>query len=242
MKKRDSVTVGGATIDYEIRRSARRKKTIQITVSDGSVRVAAPAAAPDSELRAVVRKKAPWVLRQLSDTTPDAVPMLFVSGETLPYLGCAVPVVAEASNVRRPEARIDQGRFRIAVPKDLGGAVRREAVRRAVVAWYRDRAAEQLSAVVDRWWPLLGRGEKSRVLIRDQKRRWGSCASDGTLRFNWRIVMLKPSLMEYLVVHELAHLTHRNHSADFWGLVRKAMPDAQRRRTSLREAEGKLPL
>ena len=56
------------------------------------------------------------------------------------------------------------------------------------------------------------------VLIRDQRWRWGSCAPDGTLRFNWRAVMLKPALIEYLVVHELAHLTHRNHSKDFWGI------------------------
>ncbi len=81
-----------------------------------------------------------------------------------------------------------------------------------------------------------------RVLIRDQRLRWGSCAPDGTLRFNWRVVMLKPSLIEYVVVHELAHLTHPNHSPSFWGLVTEVMPDAQERRARLREEGRTLPL
>ena len=117
-----------------------------------------------------------------------------------------------------------------------------ESIRRAVVGWYRDRAAERLPGVVERWWPRLGRSEKSRILIRDQRQRWGSCAPDGTLRFNWRAMMLKPALIEYVVVHELAHLTHRNHSTDFWDLLSTAMPDAQQRRLRLREEGRTLPL
>ena len=80
------------------------------------------------------------------------------------------------------------------------------------------------------------------MLTRDQRQRWGSCAPDGTLRFNWRTVMLPPMLTEYVVVHELAHLTVKSHSTEFWGLVSKAMPDAQRRRRRLREVGQTLPL
>ncbi len=104
------------------------------------------------------------------------------------------------------------------------------------------RSAERLAACVDRWWPRLGRGERSRILIRDQRQRWGSCAPDGTLRFNWRAMMLGAALIEYIVVHELAHLTHRNHSTDFWDLVAAALPHSQRSRQLLREAGPTLPL
>ena len=62
------------------------------------------------------------------------------------------------------------------------------------------------------------------------------------MRFNWRTMMLEQALIEYVVVHELAHLTHQNHSTDFWGLVSKAMPDVQARRKRLREAGRALPL
>ena len=98
------------------------------------------------------------------------------------------------------------------VPYGLDDAKREEAIRHSLIEWYKSRAADKLAAGLERWWPKLGRGEKSRILIRDHRRQWGSCAADGTLRFNWRLVMTKPALIEYVVVHELAHLAHRNHS------------------------------
>ena len=88
----------------------------------------------------------------------------------------------------------------------------------------------------------MGWPETPQVLIRDQRQRWGSCAPDGTLRFNWRVVMLRPKLAEYIVVHELAHLKANSHSAEFWTLVSNLLPDAQQRRRLLREAGRMLSL
>ena len=242
MSERGSVRFGNTTIDYEVRRSERRKKTVQVTVDGGGVHVAAPTSTPESELRAIVRKRAPWILSHASEEILEAAPKRFVSGETLPYLGRNIRLVVESADVRSPEVRFDHWRFRVDVPKTLTGDARYESIRRAVVGWYRERAAERLPGVVERWWPRLGQSEKSRILIRDQRQRWGSCAPDGTLRFNWRAMMLKPALIEYVVVHELAHLAHRNHSTEFWALLSKAMPDAQQRRKRLREEGRVLPL
>ena len=242
MNGRDRVRFGDATIEYEVRRSARRRKTVQITVDGGGVQVAAPSATPDDELQAIVRKRAPWILTHASGALLEAAPKRFVSGETLPYLGRNVRAIFESTDVRSPQVRFDHWRFRVAVPRGLDGDRRNEPIRRAIVAWYRARAAERLPASVDRWRLRLGLGETPRVLIRDQRQRWGSCAPDGTLRFNWRAVMLPPALIEYIVVHELAHLTVKNHSTDFWSLLSKAMPDAQQRRRRLREVGQALPL
>ena len=242
MSERSSIRFGDTTIEYEVRRSDRRKKTVQITVGGGGVQLAAPMTTPKSELRALVRKRARWILNHASSAMLEAAPKSFVSGETLPYLGRNVRLVVKSTNVRLPEVSFDHWRFRVAVPQTLNGGERYESIRRAVVGWYRDRAAKRLPDVVEHWWPRLGRGEKSPILVRDQRQRWGSCAPDGTLRFNWRAMMLKPALIEYVVVHELAHLTHRNHSADFWALLSTAMPDAQQRRSSLREMGRALPL
>ena len=70
----------------------------------------------------------------------------------------------------------------------------------------------------------------------------GELRPDGTLRFNWRLAMLKPDLAEYVVVHELAHLRVRNHSPEFWNLLSLVMPDAQERRRRLREVGRTLPM
>lgn len=243
MIERNSIRFGNTTIDYEVRRSERRRKTVQITVAGGGVQIAAPMATPDSELQAIVRRRAPWILSHTPrEIMLKAAPKRFVSGETLPYLGRNVRLIVGAVDMRLPEVRFDHWRFRVAVPQTRNGDERYQLVRRAVVEWYRARAAERLPNVVEQWWPRLRRGNMPQILVRDQRHRWGSCASDGTLRFNWRIMMLPPALIEYVVVHELAHLTHRNHSTDFWGLMSMVMPDAQQRRQDLREAGRVLPL
>ncbi len=242
LTERDRVRFGDTTIEYQVRRSKRRKKTIQVTVDGSGVRVAAPMRTPDRELRAFVRKRAAWIIKHSANARLAAAPKRFTGGETLPYLGRNVRVVVEPAGPPSTEVRFHRWRFWVAALTTLDDEERSERIRRAIVEWYRDRAAERIPADVERWLPRLGRGERPRVLIRDQRRRWGSCARDGTLRFSWRAMMLEPALIDYVVVHELAHLTHQNHSADFWDLVRSAMPDADDRRRRLREAGRSLPL
>ena len=242
VKKRRSIRFGDTTIEYEVRRSRRRRKTVRITVDAWAVQVAAPMTTPNSLLQAFVLDQAPWIIKHLSDEKPEAEPKHFLNGGTLPYLGRNVRMVVGQADVRSPEVRFDHWCFRITAPKTLEDEERYQSIRSAITGWYRDRAAERLEATVDRWRHRMGLGDKSRILVRDQRRRWGSCAHDGTLRFNWRLVMLKPALSEYVVVHELAHLTHHNHSKNFWDLVTQVMPDAQQRRRLLREAGLTLPL
>ena len=240
--ERDSVRVGDTTIEYEVSRSERRKKSVHIRVERGVVWVVVPTVAKSDAIRRAVRERAAWIINRLSQAPPEGVQKRFVNGESLPYMGEDVRIAVRFADVPSPEIRLDDGRFRVAAPPNLRGKKRCEAMRRAFVEWYAECAAEQVSQCVDKWWPKLGRGEKSRVLIRNQRRRWGSCASDGTLRINWRIIMLEPALIEYIVVHELAHLSVPNHSPDFKNLMSSVLPDFTDRQKRLRQVEGILPL
>ena len=74
----------------------------------------------------------------------------------------------------------------------------------------------------------------NKIYIRDQKTRWGSCSSKGNLNFNWRLIMAPLFIMDYIVVHELAHLVHPNHSRDFWKLVKKIVPDYKEKKEWLK--------
>ncbi|MDE2824556.1 MAG: SprT family zinc-dependent metalloprotease [Chloroflexota bacterium] len=242
MTERNSVCFGTTTIEYEVHRSERRHKTVQITVDGSGVHVAAPVETSEEKLRAIVLKRAPWIVREASTKALEASPKRFVSGETLPYLGRNVGIIVQQGKVRSPHVRFDHWRFQITVPARLRSEERYDAIRKPIIQWYRTRAAARLPEVVDRWRPQLGLTGTCRVLVRDQKTRWASCAPDGTLRFNWRTMMVKPALIEYVVVHELAHLIHPNHSQDFWNALTKAMPDAPDRRKALKEAGRELPL
>ena len=95
--------------------------------------VAAPMTTPDSELRAIVRKRAPWILNHASGEMLEAAPKHFVSGETLPYLGRNVRMIVDTADVRSPNVRFDHWRFRVTVPKTLSGSERYEPICRAIV-------------------------------------------------------------------------------------------------------------
>ena len=240
--ERDSVRVGDTTIEYEVQRSKRRKKSVQIRVERGGVLVAVPSDAKPGAIRTAVRDRAAWIINKLSQAPPEGLQKRFVNGESMPYMGKDYRIDVRLADVPSPQIRLDEGRFRVAVPPNLRGKRRFEEMRQAFTDWYRERAFEQVTECVDRWWPKLGRGEKSQVLIRNQRRRWGSCASDGTIRINWRIIMLEPALMEYIVVHELAHLSVRNHSPDFKKLMASVLPYFRDREKRLGQTEGILPL
>ncbi len=242
MVSRGVVRFGATTIEYQVRRSERRKKTVQITVDGGGVQVAAPIETPDRELRAIIRKRAAWILNHAHEGALRPARKRFVSGETLPYLGRNVKLIVEPADLRAPAVRFDHWRFRVSIPEGLEGEDRYQRIRRAVVDWYRNRAAERLRSGVQRWWSRLGNGGEAQILIRDQRQRWGSCAPDGTLRFNWRVMMLEASLIEYVIVHELVHLSVKNHSDDFWRMLAGVLPDVEQRRQRLREAGKSLPL
>ncbi len=229
-------------IEYTLRRSRRRKKTVQISISGGAVVVSAPWRTPNREIQAILLERSGWILGKLAADVQQPPPLRLVTGDTLPYLGQDMPLVVEDADIRKPSARLDGGRLLVQTLRNLAGDERREAVRAALESWYRAQAAELLADSVARWLPVMGRSEMPRVLVRQQRTRWGSCSSDGTLRFSWRLAMMAPELIDSVAVHELAHLDVMNHSPDFWAVVLRAMPDARQRRKRLDEAGRRLPL
>ena len=236
------VRFGDATIEYEVHRSQRRRKTVQITMNGNRVFVAAPTDTPAAKLETIVHKRAPWILRQIPDQASQTSRKRFVSGETLPYLGRNVRLIVESADVPSPQVGFDHWSFRICIPVLLDEIDRFDGIRKVVAQWYRRRAEQRLPPAVEMWRKRMGLSETPEVLIRDQRLRWGSCAPDGTLRFNWRVVMLAPALIEYVVVHELAHQKVSSHSTEYWALLSSLLPDAQQRRQRLRETGRLLPL
>ncbi len=242
MTRPRSIEHDGATIRYTVVRSARRRKTLTITIDPGSgVRVLVPARTPNAEIEAIVRKRAGWILRKLAEERPEPQPRRFVTGEKLHYLGRELPLVVQLTTSGTLSVSLEADSLRIACPAGLREEDRGAAISQGLLTWYRERATELLRESVERWQPKIG-VSAARISIGDQKTRWGSCSSKGSLRFNLRLAMVPRVLIDYVAVHELCHLLEANHSASFWQHVHQVMPDFEDRRRRLKEFEPLLGL
>jgi hypothetical protein len=161
--------------------------------------------------------------------------------------GAAVPV--ELTGAARPLARLVEAQAPGSGPVmplsfdaercpgtlEVGGS-RREKQLEAIDRWYRREARERIGAVAASEADRLEL-EPGRITIRDQRTRWGSCSTSGTLSFNWRLVIGPGHALRYVVVHELIHIRHHNHSRAFWDALSEAMPDWRRSAAWLRANE-----
>jgi predicted metal-dependent hydrolase len=216
-------------------RWSRRRRTIGISVArDGGLRVLAPAGVSARRLEQAVRAKLPWVRRKLAEFEilgPPSAAVRLTDGERLPYLGRSY-VIRLVDGPPSPVA-LRRGRFELA--RELDGEARAELVR-----WYLAHARAHLVARVTDFAPLVG-ASPAAVVVRDLgARRWGVC--DGrrrTVSFHWELVMQRPEAVDYVVVHELAHLHEPHHQPAFWRRVASVLPDYKERRALLAAGAGR---
>lgn len=228
------VRFGQTVIEYQVRRSPRRK-TVSIFVKPRfGVLVVAPSGLPLTRLDSVVHGKARWIVDRLRTSWRGEAPPQpreFVSGESYLYLGrhyrLKISPQAETS-----DAKLVGGWIQVPLRKALRAKERSAVVRTVLESWYRAHASLKLPERVRRIAPKLGVAPP-KIAIREQQRRWGSCDISGVLRFNWRIIQAPMRLVDYVVAHELVHLVEKNHTTTFWSVLGKAMPDYDRRREEL---------
>jgi predicted metal-dependent hydrolase len=201
--------------------------------SEREVIVSVPLRTPLRIVQEFVERRAEWIRERLAASTPSPTPRVYQSGECLPYQGHSLELVLATHGSRRPVVRLDGDRVVVTTPAHLPESERQSVIERVLTRWFGQRAAELLDART-KYWAAVTALEPRRVLIRNQRRRWASCSADGTLRFNWRLVMAPPDLVDYVVIHELAHLRVPNHSRAFWQEVERFVPDHRARRARLR--------
>ena len=130
---------------------------------------------------------------------------------------------------RRKTAVMEEGTLRLFLD-----SMSPDAVRAAIERWYRRQAHHIFAERAAHWNTQFGY-KYGRIAIRDQKSRWGSCSRQGNLNFNWRLLLAPLAVLDYIVIHELAHLKEGNHSPRFWALVAEQCPDYRDQRAWLRQ-------
>lgn len=214
----------------EVIRTSRRK-TADIRVEEGTVSIVVPLNTSTEKIDQLLTSKRRWIKEKIAlqrDLTP-ASNKQFVSGEAFPYLGRNYRLKVELGSFA--PVKLLQGRLVVQAPQ---GSEQPHFIRSALVRWYKRQAEQKLREKVARYAPMVGVKPKA-TYIRSFKARWGSCTAKGELEFNWLIMLAPNRMVDYVVIHELCHLLHHDHSPEFWREVMRVMPDYQQCREWLRE-------
>jgi predicted metal-dependent hydrolase len=212
------------TLPYEVHRRPRR--TVGVVVRpDGRVEVHAPRRSTSREIRDVVLEFRPWIEKKRKEALQRVRRLRarrFDHGEEVPYLGRTLRLDIVEKDGAQTEPVVRDGRtLRVTVPPELTPTSRRAVARYAVQRWLLDEAREVFHRRHVSMARRVGHSAR-RVIIKDMRSRWGSCGPDRLMNLNWRLVLAPESVVDYVLVHELTHITVPNHSAAFWRRVGEA--------------------
>lgn len=204
------VTLQGENVAYEVRQSDEASEP-RIDVDLYGVRVILPEDST-TDPEELLKENAVWVLekKRKYDAYREQIPdREFKEGEQFPYLGEQYEIVVE----QRPASQVIENEFRLARHH-----VEQTSIKRALETLYRRKAQELFENRADHFANKMG-VEYNKIEIRNQRTKWGSCSTTGTLGLNWRLMMASADVIDYIVIHELAHLQEQNHTDEFWSLV-----------------------
>jgi predicted metal-dependent hydrolase len=204
-------------LDIEYRLSPRRRSIGLMVTTEGKVVVTLPRGATRDSLARALEKHRTWIERRVAER--QAAWGRLKAGEAY-FLG--QPYRLTAGEGTPGAVSLNGGEIR--VPLDDGADLWPQ-----LTAWYREEAFRLLRERVSHWGAQMGLAPGP-VALKEWKRRWGECHPDGQLRFNWRLILCPPAVIDYVVVHELAHLKVAGHNPRFWGQVAKVLPDYAARR------------
>ncbi len=211
-----------------------RRRTVRLTVErDATLTVAVPPETDEADLAKTIAAKRPWLyakLRERAETGTLRSPREFVTGEGFPYLGRSYRLLL-VGEAERP-VRLHRGRLEMR--RDCADESTGDATRH-LVRWYRQVGEPWLRKRIGPW-ALRMEASVAGPRVLPLGYRWGSCTAQGKLNIHWATMQLSPDLVDYVLVHELAHVHHPRHDASFWRAVERPMPDFAARRTRLRLA------
>lgn len=216
-------------LNYQVLRSSRRKKLTITVERDRSIVVHAPAGASEDEIRRIVDAKRQWIHEKIHHAQkyqdrPHAPGKEVVNGESVPYLGREYRI--EIRETPSGEVEFSRG---FQIPN--GGKERR---RNRLKQWYIDRAKAQIIPRVIQRANELGVTIGEAKIV-DNRYRWGSCTLKNNVNFNWRLIKAPTFVIDYVIVHELAHLLEANHTPRFWNIVRAKSTSAEKAKAWLKE-------
>ena len=209
----------------KIIRSRRRTIALEVTPA-ATVIVRVPLRASAAYIEEIIQKKRLWILRKMDEVKrrPLSPHHEYAEGELFLFLGRSYPlhIVENGSITIERSDRLNVSRTLI------------PDIRNQLKHWYMEEARKEIKARC-MWFSLKTGHVPATIRITDARQRWGSCTHKGGLNFSWRLIQAPPEIVDYVVVHELVHISQPDHSKKFWDKIRKITPDFEQRRHWLKD-------
>ena len=230
-----SVAYGTKSIEFDIERKASLKNTY-INVDTDGVLVKTNDTTTIEAINKMVESKSAWVSKKLELFKSIAINKDISTGSRLYYMGKSYYV-----GIIKDEAATDitinftHSKFHIRTPLKFTMSGLNEAIEN----FYKNKAIDKIIPLTKKWAKTMVVSPEH-ISFRYSKNRWGSCSSTNRISFNYHLVKLSSSLIEYVVIHELAHIVYQDHSKDFWRLVHKHLPNFKVKEEKIRVFEKKI--
>ncbi len=227
-----SIAYGTKSIAFHVLRKPAQKNTY-ISVDTDGVLVKTNTTTTIEQIEKMVRNKQKWISKKLELFKAIAVNHDISTGSRLYYMGKSY-YVAMIEDESADEVTIDftHSKFYITTPPKYTDT----QLQKTIENFYKQKAREKIRPLTQKWAQVMG-VTPEHISFRYSKKRWGSCSTTNRISFNYHLVKLSSSLIEYVVVHELAHITYKNHSKEFWKLVHKHMRDYKMKEEKIRVFE-----
>lgn len=218
------------SVAYLLKRSSARRSLSICVDAKARVLVSSPFRIAKSVIEAFLEEKAQWIHTKIGEARANQQILgekLFDEGYQFLFLGEKFPIQVRVFDLRRPRFHFTGSEWLILLPQNIRDdrVARQKMIGKYLTAWYRKQAEEILGGRVFHYSRIMKLSPRN-IVVRSQKRMWGCChIKTQSIFLNWQIVMAPLDVLDYIVVHELCHLTVPNHSQRFWAEVRKYLPD-----------------
>lgn len=225
------IQYGTKTIEFEV--EYRNRKTLEIGIKPpDNIKIVAPKYTSEEDILRVVRSKARWItgkLFEFKDVKYRRREKEYINGESFMYLGRNYSLTIRINKkLHKPIVRLYQGKFIVETPGN-----NQALLKNAMESWYRKKTLEKVTEKIEYYTPYFN-VKPNLIKVKEQKKRWASCSSNRNLMFNWRCSMAPSNVLDYIIVHEMCHMIHLNHSRKFWDLLERIMPDYKDRKEWLK--------
>lgn len=224
-----SIQLADKLISYTLKRSPKRR-SIGLQINDQGLTVSMPLRASEKWLLDVLQEKAHWVVGKLDSWQSKKAPVQkWADGEAVLFRGETFRLRILPGLFNTPPQLTDSELIIHVID-----ACNQVSINKKMLKWYKYEALRVFNECVEHFAPLMNVSPRE-IKLTSARTQWGSCTSQGVVRLNWQLVTMPLQLIDYVVVHELAHLLEMNHSASFWRVVQSVCPDYAKLRGELRK-------